>query len=117
MIPFAQMSLWRPSWTFKNGVLQCNFNIGSRLTYYLGMKFQRLCLCFHSRTMRWNSFRQGMPYPGTRNQDGGCETGNWEFKNQFGIEPVGKNTEHPGLGPSKIKRDHQAINRIKAAIL
>ncbi|KAJ8364290.1 hypothetical protein SKAU_G00131210 [Synaphobranchus kaupii] len=40
-----------------------------------------------------------------------------EFKSQFGIGTAGKNTEHPGLGSSDIRRDHEAIDKIKAAIL
>ena len=38
-----------------------------------------------------------------------------EFKSQFGT--AGKNIEHPGLRSSHIRRDHEAIDRIKAAVL
>ena len=39
-----------------------------------------------------------------------------EFKSQFNAE-VGKATEHHDLGPSAVKREHDAIDKIKAAIL
>ena len=39
-----------------------------------------------------------------------------EFKSQFGVGTAGKNTQHTGLGSSKITRDHEAIDKIKAAI-
>ena len=38
------------------------------------------------------------------------------FKSQFGAE-VGKATEHHDLGPSAVKREYDAITKIKAAIL
>jgi len=40
-----------------------------------------------------------------------------EFKSQFGIRTVGKNIEHPGIGSSAIRREHEAIDKIKAVIL
>ena len=39
-----------------------------------------------------------------------------EFKSQFDVG-AGKVSEHHDLGPSTIKREHDAINKIKAAIL
>ncbi|PIK61642.1 hypothetical protein BSL78_01460 [Apostichopus japonicus] len=39
-----------------------------------------------------------------------------EFKSQFDAE-VGKATEHRDLGPSAVKMEHDAIDKIKAAIL
>jgi hypothetical protein len=39
-----------------------------------------------------------------------------EFKSQFDVE-AGKVTEHHDLGPSAVKREHDAIDKIKAAIL
>lgn len=38
-------------------------------------------------------------------------------KSQFGIGTAGKNVEHPGLGSCDIRRDHEAIDQIKDAIL
>ena len=40
-----------------------------------------------------------------------------KFKSQFGTGAGGKDTEHPDLGSSRINRDHEAIDKIKAAIL
>jgi len=39
-----------------------------------------------------------------------------EFKRQFGIQD-NKIREHNGLSPSVVKREHNAIDRIKAAML
>ena len=39
-----------------------------------------------------------------------------EFKSQFDLEPD-KTREHPDLGPSAVKKEHDVINKIKAAIL
>ena len=39
-----------------------------------------------------------------------------EFNSRFGAE-VGKATEHHDLGPSAVQREHDAITKIKAAIL
>src|SRR2546425_12987585 len=47
----------------------------TRLICHLGLKFQRLWLYSHRRPTRWNSIRQRIRYPDTRNQDGAYITG------------------------------------------
>ena len=60
-----------------------------------------------------------LAYPTTPTPDRGSS---WlhqnlqDFKSQFGVG-AGKVPEHHDLGPSTIKREHDAINKIKAAIL
>ena len=47
----------------------------TQLICHLGMKFQRLYLCFYGCTTRWNNNQQEIHDPFACNQDGGYVTG------------------------------------------